>query len=46
VDELRDEARAARVREHELRDALRQLAGARAWQRRTVLAELAARGLV
>lgn len=46
VDELREQAYAARQREHELRAALRRLSGARAWQRRAVVAELAGRGLL
>jgi hypothetical protein len=46
VGELRDAVDAGRARERELRDALRQLAGAGPWKRRGVLAELGARGLV
>jgi hypothetical protein len=46
MEELRREADAAHTVERELRDALRRLASARAWQRRGVIAELAARGLV
>jgi hypothetical protein len=46
VDRLRGAAADGRAREKELRDALRQLASTRAWQRRTVLAELAGRGLI
>ena len=46
VDRLRGVAAEGRAREKELRDALRMLAEARPWQRRTVLAELAGRGLL
>jgi hypothetical protein len=46
VDRLRGAAADGRAREKELRDALRQLASTRAWQRRTVVAELAGRGLI
>jgi hypothetical protein len=46
IHEMRREVNAARAVERELRDALRRLAGARPWQRRGVLAELAGRGLV
>jgi hypothetical protein len=46
IDELRGEAESGRRRERELRDALRQLSAARAWQRRGVVAELARRGLL
>jgi uncharacterized protein YlxW (UPF0749 family) len=46
VDRLRGAAADGRAREKELRDALRQLATTRAWQRRTVVAELAGRGLI
>ena len=46
LEELRREVDTAQVVERELRDALRRMARARPWQRRAVLAELAARGLV
>lgn len=46
VDRLRGVAAEGRAREKELRDALRMLAEARPWQRRTVFAELAGRGLL
>jgi hypothetical protein len=46
VDELRDQAHTARKRENELRAALRVLSGARLWERRGVVAELAGRGLL
>jgi hypothetical protein len=46
VDRLRGAAADGRAREKELRDALHKLASVRPWQRRTVLAELAARGLI
>jgi hypothetical protein len=46
IDRLRGVATDGRAREKELRDALRQLAATRAWQRRAVLAELAGRGLI
>ena len=46
VDRLRGSAADGRAREKELRDALRLLATSRPWQRRTVLAELAGRGLI
>ncbi len=46
VDRLRGVAADGKAREKELRDALRLLASSRAWQRRTVLAELARRGLI
>jgi hypothetical protein len=46
IDRLRGVAADGRAREKELRDALRQLAATRAWQRRAVLAELAGRGLI
>ena len=44
--ELRDAVDSSRVRERELRDGLRELAGAGLFRRRGVVAELAARGLV
>jgi hypothetical protein len=46
IDRLRGVAADGRAREKELRDALGQLATVRPWQRRTVLAELAGRGLI
>ena len=46
IERLRGVAHDARAREKEARGALRRLALARPWQRRTVLAELGARGLV
>jgi hypothetical protein len=46
LDRLRGAAAAARAGEHEARRALRQLAEARPWQRRAVVAELAGRGLL
>jgi hypothetical protein len=46
IDRLRGVVADGRAREKELRSALQQLATARAWQRRTVLAELAGRGLI
>jgi hypothetical protein len=46
VERLRDVAHDARVREKEVRDALRRLAAARPWQKRAVVAELAGRGLL
>jgi hypothetical protein len=46
VDRLRGVAADGRAREKELRDALRLLAATRPWQRRTVVAELAGRGLL
>jgi hypothetical protein len=46
VDRLRGAAADGRAREKELRDALQKLASVRPWQRRTVLAELAGRGLI
>ena len=46
VDRLRSVAADGRAREKELRDALKVLASSRAWQRRTVMAELAGRGLI
>jgi hypothetical protein len=46
IERLRSVAHDARAREKEARDGLRRLAAARSWQRRTVVAELGARGLV
>jgi hypothetical protein len=46
IERLRGAAADARAREHEVRKALRELAEARPWQRRAVLAELAGRGLL
>ena len=46
IERLRGIAHDARAREKEVRDALQRLAAARPWQRRAVLADLAARGLV
>jgi signal transduction protein with GAF and PtsI domain len=46
IDRLRGVAADGRAREKELRDALQMLATVRPWQRRTVLAELSARGLI
>jgi plasmid stabilization system protein ParE len=46
VEQLRGDVAAARAREHELRKALRRLADVRPWQRRTVVADLAGRGLL
>jgi cell division protein FtsB len=46
VDRLRSAAADARAGEHEARRALRQLADARPWQRRAIVAELAGRGLL
>jgi hypothetical protein len=46
IDRLRGVAADGRAREKELRDALRMLASTRAWQRRNVMAELSARGLI
>ena len=46
IEQLRGTAADARAREHEVRQALRRLAEARPWQRRGVLTELAARGLL
>jgi hypothetical protein len=46
VERLRGVAADGRAREKELRDALRLLAAARPWQRRTVVADLAGRGLL
>ena len=46
LEQVRGSAADARAREHEARKALRQLAEARPWQRRAVVAELAGRGLL
>jgi hypothetical protein len=46
IASLRSAAADARAREHEVRKALRYLAEARPWQRRSVVAELAGRGLL
>ncbi len=46
IEQLRGSAADARAREHEVRKALRELAEARPWQRRSVVAELAGRGLL
>ena len=47
VERLRGDVADSRAREHELRDALVRLAGARRpWHRRTVLDELSSRGLL
>jgi cell division protein FtsB len=46
IERLRGVAHDARAREKEVRDALRVLAAAGPWQRRRVVADLAARGLV
>ncbi len=46
VDRLRGAAADGRAREKELRDALRLLAAVRPWHKRTVVAELAGRGLL
>ena len=47
VERLRGDVADSRAREHELRDALASLAGARRpWHRRTVVDELSARGLL
>ena len=46
VEQLRGTAADARAREHEVRKALRRLADAKPWQRRTVVTELAGRGLL
>ena len=46
IERLRSVAHDARAREKEARDAMRRLAAAKPWQRRTVLAELGARGLI
>ena len=46
VDRLRGVAADGKKREKELRGALRVLANSRAWQRRNVVADLAARGLL
>lgn len=46
VEKLEAEGREARVRERDLRAALAQLAQARAWRRRGVIATLRDRGLL
>jgi cell division protein FtsB len=46
LDRLRSAAADARASEHEARRALRQLADARPWQRRALVADLAGRGLL
>jgi hypothetical protein len=46
LDRLKGVAADARAGEHEARRALRQLADARPWQRRSVVTELAGRGLL
>ena len=46
VERLRGVAADGRAREKELREALQQLATVRPWQRRTVVADLTARGLL
>ena len=46
IERLRGAAADARAREHDVRKALRELADARPWQRRAVVAELAGRGLL
>ena len=46
IERLRSVAHDARAREKEAREGMRRLAAAKPWQRRTVLAELGARGLV
>jgi hypothetical protein len=46
VERLRGVAADSRAREHELRRALQLLATTRPWQKRTVMAELAGRGLL
>jgi hypothetical protein len=46
VERLRSDIAHSRAREHELRTALRRLAGVRSWQRRGVVAELTGRGLL
>jgi septal ring factor EnvC (AmiA/AmiB activator) len=46
IERLRGVAADGRAREKQLRDALRLLASTRAWQRRTVVADLAGRGLL
>ena len=46
VQQLRGAAADARAREHAAREALRELAHARPWHRRGVVAELAGRGLL
>ena len=46
IERLRGVAADARAREHEVRQGLRRLADARAWQRRAVVVDLAGRGLL
>jgi hypothetical protein len=46
VERLRGVAHDARAREKEVSAALRRLAAAKPWQRRAVMAELGARGLI
>ncbi len=46
IERLRGVAHDARAREKEVRDALHRLAAAKPWQRRAVVADLAARGLL
>jgi hypothetical protein len=46
VERLRGAAHDARAREKEVRGALRRLAEAKPWQKRTVMADLAGRGLL
>jgi hypothetical protein len=46
VDDLRRSQQASRARETALEEALARLAAARPWQRRAIIAQLAARGLV
>jgi hypothetical protein len=46
IEELRQEAEAARGRERALRDGLKRLAAARMWHRRAVVEDLGARGLL
>jgi signal transduction protein with GAF and PtsI domain len=46
IERLRGVAHDARAREKEVRDALRMLAAAKPWQRRAVVADLGARGLL
>jgi len=46
IERMRGVAHDARAREKEVRDALLRLATARPWQRRSVVADLAGRGLL
>jgi uncharacterized protein YlxW (UPF0749 family) len=46
VDDLRRSQQASRARENALEEAIARLAAARPWQRRGVLAQLSARGLL